>query len=128
MRVRRLKESDMPVLQRMQEKNGYPYPDLNGHLLEAVLVVVDEDDNPLMAAAAHRLVEIYLWCGEFEKPHAQLHAVRLLHETMAEVLRQKHYSSAEAFLPPALAEKFGKRLEKTFGWVRNTFLCWTKTF
>ncbi len=119
MRVRGLIPADIPILKAMAEASGYPYPDLSAGRLESVLVVVDDDDRPVMAAAAERLVQIYLYCGEFQRPHAKLFAVRLLHEAMANALKRKGYDSAEAFIPPTLAEKFARRLEKTFGWVRN---------
>ena len=119
MRTRPLKESDIPILRAMAERSGIPYPDLAGVRLEAVVVVVDDEDQPLMACAAERLVQLYLWCGEFERPHAAIFALRLLHEAMAKELRRRGYSSAEAFLPPSLAKRFARRLEKTFGWVRN---------
>lgn len=119
MTVRPLRESDIPVLRAMAESSGFPYPELGASRLEAVLVVADDDDRPVMAAAAERLVQMYLWCGNFERPHAKVFALRLLHETMSKELKRKGYDSAEAFIPPSLAHRFAKRLEKTFGWVRN---------
>ena len=77
-----------------------------------------------MACAAERLVQLYLWCGEFERPHAAVYALRLLHEAMAAELQRKGYQSAEAFLPPTLAARFARRLEKTFGW-RLNWPSWT---
>lgn len=119
MRTRALKNSDIPALRAMAEASGFPYPDLSAARLEAVVVVVDEEDRPLMACAAERLVQLYLWSGAFERPHAKVYALRLLHEAMAEELRRKGYTSAEAFLPPTLAKRFARRLEKMFGWAKN---------
>jgi hypothetical protein len=119
MRTRTLKNSDIPALRAMAEASGFPYPDLSAERLEAVVVVVDDEDRPVMACAAERLVQLYLWCGEFQRPHAKLYALRLLHEAMAEDLRRKGYVSAEAFLPPSLAKRFARRLEKTLGWKPN---------
>ena len=119
MTVRHLKPADVPALKAMAARSGYEYPKIDERNLEAILVVVDEEDEPMMAAAAERLVQIYLWCGEFQRPLAKVMAIRLLHEGMAEVLRGRGYNGAEAYLPPTLAKKFGRRLEKLFGWTRN---------
>lgn len=124
MHVRTLKESDIPGLRAMAEASGFPYPDLSAARLEAVMVVVDDDDRPVMACAAERLVQLYLYCGEFQRPHAKVFALRLLHEAMAAELRRKGYTSAEAFIPPALAKRFARRLEKMFDW-RPNWPSWT---
>ena len=83
------------------------------------MVVVDDDDRPIMVCAAKRLVELYLFCGPIERPHAKVHALRLIHEAMGKLLKVRGYASAEAFLPPTLAQKFGRRLQRSFGWVKN---------
>ena len=127
MRVRRLRASDIPKLQQMAADSGYPYPAPEDAAIEAVHVVVDENDQPVMAAAAKRIIELYLWAGAFDHPAAKLHAVRLLHESMAAELQARGYSEANAFLPPAIARKFGRRLERSFGWVRN-WASWAKRF
>lgn len=125
MTVRPYKESDAPALSAMATASGFPYPD--PARVEALSVVVDDDDKPLMACGAERIVQLYLWCGPLNKPLAKLYALRLLHKHLAQELLRIGYYNAEAFLPPSLAEKFGRRLEKTFGWVRN-WPSWTKGF
>lgn len=117
MTVRYLQEGDKPTLQAMAEASGFPYPEFDA--TEAVLVVVDDNNRPLMAVAAERICQIYLWCGHFERPLAKVHAMRMLHEAMGEVLKQKGYVGADAFLPPSIAKRFSRRLEKSFGWVKN---------
>ena len=124
MHTRALKESDIPILRAMAEASGFPYPEISTAKLEAVVVVVDDDDRPVMACAAERIVQLYLYCGEFQRPHAKLHAIRLLHEGMARELRRKGYTSAEAFIPPTMAKQFAKRLEKMFSW-RPNWSSWT---
>jgi hypothetical protein len=116
MRVRPLTNSDIPALKAME--CGFPYPDPMGNL-ELVLVVADDEDRPVMAAAAKKLLEAYLWCGEFRRPLAKVAAMRLLQSEMERVLAERGYNGIEAFLPPQIAGKFGKRLERTLGWVRN---------
>lgn len=122
MRVRALQESDIPELKAMER--GFPYPDPAGDL-EAILVVVDDDDRPVMAAAAKRLVEAYFWCGEIDRPLVKVAAMRALEAEMYRILARKGYNSVEAFLPPEIARKFGRRLEKTFGWRKN-WASWTR--
>ena len=66
--LRNLQNSDIPILLDMHIKSGleYEFPDLRSAHMEAVKVVVDENGVPLMAAAAERILQAYLFCGEFE--------------------------------------------------------------
>ena len=118
--IRPLQPSDIPSLRQMHELSGFPYtfPDLRGPLMESVLVAVDENDIPLGAIAAKRIVESYLWLDESMHPAAKMRIIRHFHEQLAIQLRAKHYHSLEAFLPPPIAESFGKRLMRSFGWVK----------
>ena len=118
MRTRPLRDSDIPTLRELAQASGYPYPDLAGPL-EAVVVLADDEDQPVMAVAAKRLVELYLWCGKGMTPHENIAALRLLHEGMMEELKAKGYDEVNAFLPPQIAGKFGRRLVRTFGWVKG---------
>lgn len=121
MKVRPLRASDIPVLKAMYERAGFDYewPDLTSREFEAIEVVVNERDEPLMAAAAKRTVELYLFAGEMEHPAAKLHAIRLLHVALADALKAKGYSEANAFLPPQIEKSFGRRLMRTFGWLKS---------
>lgn len=110
----------------MAAESGFPYPELNGPLIESVVVVVDSEDVPLMACAAKRLVELYLYVSP-QPPAVRMKALSLLHQGMAEALREKRYNSAEAFLPINVSGKFGRRLERTFGWIKN-WPSWTIRF
>lgn len=117
MTARRLKPSDIPILQAMAEASGWPYPPLVD--LEMVCVVVDENDRPLMAAGVKKILETYLWVGDIKKPLARMHALRVLHAKLESDLRSVGFREANAFLPPTLASRFGRRLERSFGWRRN---------
>lgn len=124
MTVRPLRESDLPALKRMAEAARYPYPNLSDSMIECVYVVVDDDDQPVMACAAERIVQLYLFAPTVAKsatvhPAAKLHALRLLHDAMAPELRANGYTEVNAFLPPTIAAKFGRRLMRSFGWVKN---------
>ena len=76
----------------MADQSGYPYPNPALEPLTAMRVVVDDDDRPIMAAAARPILEMFVWCGKFERPHAALHALRLLHDDMAPLLKAKGWS------------------------------------
>jgi len=127
MHVRPFQISDLQALAQMADSSGFPYPDPTSPRLEALLVVVDDEGKPIMACAAERIAQLYLWCGSGSTPHGKLFCLRLLHEEMACVLKEKGYDGVEAFLPPSVSGKFGKRLERTFGWIRN-WSSWTKGF
>ncbi len=127
MTIRPLEATDIPTLKALAEATGFPYPDLDSPDLEAVSVVADHSGHPVMAVGAKRIVELYLWCGRGMAPHEKIAALRLLHESMISELCSKGYNEANVFLPPMIAGKFGKRLEKTFGWVRN-WPSWARRF
>ena len=118
MTIRELRSDDLETIQSIGKASGFPYQDPKDGSIEAALVVVDENGRFLMACAAERIVQLYLWSAEFE-PAAKLHALRLLHREMSVRLRSKGYDSCEAFLPPQIEASFGRRLMRTFGWQRN---------
>ena len=128
MTVRPMRYSDIPALEAMATASGFPYPDLRmSRNVESIMVVADDQDRPMMAAVAERLVQIYLYCGEFKRPLAKAHAMRMLHESMMEALSAKGYHGAEAYIPPTLCKRFARRLEKTFGW-RPNWPSWNRSF
>ncbi len=115
MTVRKLRKSDHPHLQAMQ--GSFPYPSLDDSL-EAILVIADSDDKPIMACAAKRLVELYLWVDD-ATPATKLAALRLMQHAMASELRELGYGEAECFLPPEIEASFGRRIVRTLGAVKN---------
>ena len=73
-----------------------------------------------MGCKARSVPEIYLYNGmDGQPPAAKLHAIRLLHDHMASILRDLGYNEANVFLPPRLERSFGRRLMRSFSWVRN---------
>lgn len=124
---RPLRDSDIPILQELAVKSGFPYPNLDHQHIEAVEVVTDSEGRIIMACAAKRLVELYLYVDQERSSAVKMSAIRQLHQGMAEKLRAKDYNSCEVFLPPQIAEKFGKRLERTWNWVKN-WQSWTTRF
>lgn len=118
-RIRTLKASDIPILGAMAEASKFPYPDLNHPHIEAVLVITDDADRPIMACAAKRLIELYLYVDPACSPAVKMAALNTLHKGMSAVLREIKYNSVECYLPEQIAAKFGRRLERTWGWVKN---------
>lgn len=127
MYVRELLASDVARLNELAAASGYPYPDPFSPSIEAVLVVCDEDDKLISAAAFERIVQGYLWMDRTRGPAARLAAIRALHGPMARELVKRGYREANVFIPPKLERSFGKRLELCFGWVRN-WASWAKHF
>lgn len=114
MKLRALLHSDKAILDKWAKASGYPYIEI-----EDAVVIADDDGNPIMACAPRTLVELYLWADPQQHPAAKLHALRMLHEKMAPWIKAQGYSEVNAFLPPEIERKFGRRLMRTFGWVRN---------
>src|SRR5574337_1735462 len=123
MYVRALLDSDIPKLKALE--NGFPYCDPKSSLVECFLVVADEKDEPVAACAAERILQLYLWVADVH-PAAKIAAIRHLHSEMASELKEKGYTSVEAFLPPEIERSFTRRLEKMFGWKRN-WNSWTRS-
>lgn len=122
MTLRPLRPSDIPILQQRAEQSGYPYPSPSE--TELIVVVVDADGQIITACAAKKLVELYLWPSN-ASPAVLAAALALLHREMPKVLLSLGYKSAEAFLPPEISGKFGRRLERTWGWIKN-WPSWTR--
>lgn len=118
-RIRTLQASDIPILGAMADASGFPYPSLNHPHIEAVLVITDDADKPIMACAAKRLIELYLYVDPACSAAVKMAALNVLHRSMPAELRAKGYNSCEVYVPPHIAGKFGKRLERTWGWVKN---------
>ena len=119
MTIRPYRASDAAALQFMANQTGFPYPDLDSPMIESCLVVEDEKGEVIAALAAQRLVELYLFRNKALRPALFMRILEQMHEAMAKELRGRGYRAAEAFLPPGICERFGRRLERSFGWVKN---------
>jgi hypothetical protein len=128
MRVRELKAEDVPILKRHAEATEFPYPDFDDPHVEAFLVVVDSEDRPIVACAAKRLIELYGYFDPNCSPSLRMKAMGMLHEGMAVALRTNGYNTASVGIHPRLAKTFGRRLERSFGWLKNTFDWWSIRF
>ena len=116
LRARPAEKQDLPVIREMAARADFPSPDLESQNIEALWVIVDEQDRVMMAVAAERIIQLFMWSREFEHPASKLAAIRLMQD-QGGVL--KEYRDVVAFIEPSLARRFGRRLEQSLGWVRN---------
>ena len=118
MQVRDLNLIDWPVIEGWHEQSGfgYPLPDPNAESFLTMKLVTD-GNRPVGAALARMTVEIYGFCDPaWGTPAMRLEMLRLLHKEIAAVMAKERIRTAHAWLPPALAKGFGRRLKKLFRW------------
>lgn len=121
MTIRPLRGSDLPILERMHADCGFAYSMPKPSLIEAAFVVADENDQPIQVAIAERTVQLYLLGSRDGHALAKMEGIRQLHDALREKLAAKGYKSADAWLPPQIEKAFGRRLMKSFSWLRNTW-------
>lgn len=119
MTIRPMTTADHPALSALALRSGFPYPDPS--VFDSAYVVTVAGD-PVMACGAIKMAELYLYVGD-GSPAVKAQALRLLHAEMAADLRSKGYREALAGLPPAIALRFGRRLER-MGWVKSEWEKW----
>ncbi len=126
MKTRPMTAEDVPSIENLISASNLPYPSLSSPLIETVQVVENDNGEIVAAFIAERLVQGYLLMTSMP-PHAKLHAIRMLHEAAPTTLKAKGYNGCEAYIPPSLAVKFGRRLERSFKWTQN-WRSWNKSF
>jgi hypothetical protein len=134
--VRKLRESDIPVLKELHERRGfgYSFPDLWDYKLNRisqefadVQVRVDEEDRPVIAVACRKTVEAYLWMDEgWRTPRWRMAALVEIHEAVRVRLCDMGIQFVNAWIPPQIEKCFGKRLERVFGWVKSGWPSYTR--
>ena len=101
----------------------YAFPDLANPLFVSKLVVEDDDGRAVMASLARLTCEMYLLVAPGEgKPRERYARLVALHRAGERDLVARGLEDAHAWLPPPIANKFGRRLA-SFGWVRDD--AWT---
>ena len=119
--VREYKEGDLDALRRMHAQQGfdYPFPDLANPLFVSKLVVEDDEGRAVMASLARLTCEMYLLVTPGEgKPRERYDRLLALHSAGERDLLARGLHDAHAWLPPPIANKFGRRLT-ALGWVRD---------
>lgn len=127
MNVRYATAADEPRLREIYSRMcmPYDYPDVTAPEFVAKLVVVDENDTPVVAGLARKTVEIYgLIDPSWETPAWRFEALTLLHEAMRHEVGRQGYKEACAWIPPNLVKSFARKLKHVFGWKAADWPCY----
>jgi len=125
MRVRAYTESDLDALRRMHARQGFDYafPNLGDPIFVSKLVVEDDAGRAVMASLARITCEMYLLADPGAGNPLERYARLLeLHRAGEQDLLARGLDDAHAWLPPAIAKRFGRRLA-ALGWLRDD--AWT---
>ena|ERR1700722_19621737 len=120
--IREYKESDLDALRDMHSSQefDYPFPDLGDPIFISKIVIENTEGRPVMAALARLTCEIYLLMDRSAgKPRERLRHLEALHAAGQQDLLARGLDDAHAWLPPRIAQRFGRRLE-SLGWVRDS--------
>jgi hypothetical protein len=140
MQVREYKESDLAQLKAIHASQGFDYafPDLSNPLFVTKLVLTDAGANAatsenrqnsdstattnekILAAAFLRLTaETYLLLDpNAGTPRDRWQSLLALHAATHRDAWQRGLEDVHAWLPPPIATKFGRRLQR-LGWIRD---------
>lgn len=125
MLVREYTNADLDALYAMHRAQGfeYPFPDLRDPIFVSKLILEDEAGKPVMAALARLTCEMYLLAAPKEgTPRERYTRLLELQRAGANDLRARGLDDAHAWLPPRIAQRFGRRLQQ-LGWIRDD--AWT---
>jgi hypothetical protein len=124
MLVREYQESDLAQLRAIHAAQGFDYalPDLSNPLFATKKILAD--DGTILGAALLRLTaEAYLLLDpRAGTPRQRWQWLLELHSATEHDAWQRGLEDVHAWLPPPIARKFGKRLER-LGWIRDD--AWT---
>jgi hypothetical protein len=139
MHIREYHETDLAALRAIHAAQGfgYPLPDLNNPLFVTKLILADEDSAPpeenrqpergaseILGAALLRLTaEAYLLLDpNAGSPRERWQCLLALHAATERDAWRRGLEDVHAWLPPTIAKKFGKRIQR-LSWVRDD--AWT---
>jgi hypothetical protein len=125
MLVRQYTEADLDALRQIHQRQGFDYafPDLTDPIFISKLVVEDDSGRAVMASLARLTCEVYLLADpQAGSPRDRFDWILQLHRAGERDLLARGLDDAHAWLPPPIAKRFGRRLEK-LGWVRDD--AWT---
>ncbi|HLZ14308.1 MAG TPA: hypothetical protein VKP58_17130 [Candidatus Acidoferrum sp.] len=124
MLVREYREEDLAELECIHSAQGFPYafPDLRNPLFLAKIVLADGEGpgEKIRGAALLRLTaEAYLLLDPSQgSPRERWQSLLALHGAAHENAWGRGLEDVHAWLPPPIAKKFGRRLER-LGWLRD---------
>lgn len=135
--IRDYTPADFEAIIRIHAENGLPYtlPQINSLDLETqevkkaplwiVTKVLEVDGAVRMALGSWIQVELYLWIdkGDWATPEFKHHAIDAIKNSVFKDLWLKGIEHATLWLPPQF-KRFGKRLEKDFGFTCTSSEGW----
>jgi hypothetical protein len=138
MQVREYKESDLAQLKAIHAAQGFDYafPDLSNPLFVTKVVLTDRTENrrqdagattnneKILGAALLRLTaEAYLLLDpKAGTPRDRWQSLLAIHAATHRDAWHRGLEDVHAWLPPQIATKFGRRLQR-LGWIRDD--AWT---
>ena len=121
MQVREYNESDLDQLKSIHARQGFDYafPDLSNPLFVTKLVLTDGRDKILAASLLRLTAETYLLLDpKVGAPRDRWQSLLMLHAETQRDAWQRGLEDVHAWLPPSIATKFGRRLQR-LGWIRD---------
>jgi hypothetical protein len=135
MQVREYQESDLAQLKAIHASQNFDYafPDLSNPLFVTKLVLTDADKNrqqhtgasgtsheKILGATLLRLTaETYLLLDpKSGTPRERWQSLLALHAAAQDEAWRRGLEDVHAWLPPPIAQKFGRRLQR-LGWIRD---------
>jgi len=124
LKLRAYEERDLEELRRIHAAQNFPYafPDLQNPLFVTKIVLTDGEsaNEESRGAAFLRLTaEAYLLLDPTRgTPRERWQSLLTLHEAARQDAWQRGLEDVHAWLPPAIAKKFGRRIEG-LGWLRD---------
>jgi hypothetical protein len=145
--IRPYTDADLDALRRAHASQGfdYPFPDLRDPIFVSKVVLENDAGRVVMASLARLTCEMYLLvdrdaenCAEDNsrdatrelsgrgsdaatragKPRERYSQMLALHQACEQDLLARGLDDAHAWLPPPIAQRFGRRLA-ALGWVRD---------
>jgi hypothetical protein len=125
-KIREYSDADLVALRSMHASQGFDYefPDLRDPIFVSKLVLEDDAGKPAMAALARLTCEMYLLVDRGARtagpiaPRERYAQLVALHDAGQRDLVARGLDDAHAWLPPAIAKRFGRRLT-ALGWMRD---------
>lgn len=124
MQVREYRESDLAALKKIHTAQNFPYafPDLANPLFVTKIVLTDGEpagEKVLGAALLRLTAEAFLLLDpQNGSPRQRWQSLLALHEAARQDAWQRGLEDVHAWLPPTIAKKFGRHIER-LGWLRD---------
>ena len=128
LKLRAYEERDLEELRRIHAAQNFPsaFPDLQNPLFVTKVVLTDGEsaNEKIRGAALLRLTaEAYLLLDPSQgSPRERWQSLLALHAAAQQDAWERGLEDVHAWLPPAIAKKFGRRIER-LGWLRDD--AWT---